>query len=260
MLRLISTDFDGTLVDHDGKPPVTAALFPMLQDLRAIGLLWVINTGRTLDHLEAGLRAEFRFPIEPDYAIVEERDIYRRTRSGGWEPFREWNTASDADHAALQVSARPVYNDVAAFITRFPGSRMIASRDAFFGLSTIHEEEMDAVCAFLDERRTAYPDFSYQRNTIYLRFCHRAYSKGTALGELSRHLQITAREVYAVGDHHNDLPMLDGKFAAWVACPSNAVREVKSLVQEAGGRISAHAASGGVVESLMHFRRLHASM
>ena len=34
------------------------------------------------------------------------------------------------------------------------------------------------------------PDFSYQRNTIYLRFAHRDYHKGSTLGELCRVLGI----------------------------------------------------------------------
>src|SRR5262245_61136750 len=93
-IRLPNTDFDGTSVWQAASPPVSQELFAMLQALHANGVKWAVNTGRTLGHLEDGLRREFRFPVEPDFVIVEERDIYRRTRNGGWEPFGEWNQRS----------------------------------------------------------------------------------------------------------------------------------------------------------------------
>jgi hydroxymethylpyrimidine pyrophosphatase-like HAD family hydrolase len=91
------------------------------------------------------------------------------------------------------------------------------------------------------------------RNTIYLRFCHEAYSKGTALGELARLTGIESEEIFAAGDHYNDLPMLDGTFAKWVACPGNAVPAVKRAVTEAGGYVGEGMASFGVVEALRQF-------
>jgi hydroxymethylpyrimidine pyrophosphatase-like HAD family hydrolase len=95
--------------------------------------------------------------------------------------------------------------------------------------------------------------FSYQRNTIYIRFCHEAYSKGTALGELARLLGLGHDAIFAAGDHHNDIPMLDGSFAKWVTCPSNSCEEVKLTVRTAGGYLAKGAASAGVVEALRHF-------
>ena len=91
------------------------------------------------------------------------------------------------------------------------------------------------------------------RNTMYLRFCHEDYNKGTALGELGRLLGLEPAQIFAAGDHFNDLPMLDGRFAQWVACPSNAVEPVKELVRAKGGYVASSECSGGVVEALRHF-------
>jgi hydroxymethylpyrimidine pyrophosphatase-like HAD family hydrolase len=112
---------------------------------------------------------------------------------------------------------------------------------------------MDQFCRFLDGMCARLPAFGYQRNTIYVRFCHEAYSKGTALGELARLLDLSHEHVFAAGDHHNDLPMLDGRFARWTACPSNSCDEVKVTVQTAGGYLARGVASEGVVEALRHF-------
>lgn len=253
MIRLLSTDFDGTLVNHDTRPAVVPDLFLALQDLRKQGVQWTINTGRSLAHLEDGLRREFRFPIEPDFAIVEERDIYRRTRSGGWEPMGNWNGKAESDHAEMFHLATPLLAEVLLFLERLDGAEAIYDRGRFVGAVTRTNGDMDQLCLFLDQLRTRLPLFNYQRNTIYVRFCHHDYSKGSALGEVGRLIGVEARDILATGDHHNDLPMLDGKFAGVVCCPGNSCDEVKFAVQAAGGYLAAGHASEGFIEAMQHF-------
>ncbi|MEY5026668.1 MAG: hypothetical protein RLZZ244_2196, partial [Verrucomicrobiota bacterium] len=84
MIRLLSTDFDGTLVDHFANPPVDPALFRMLEVLRGRGVHWAINTGRDLPFVDEGLR-EFGFPVEPDFVLTAEREVFHRGAGGGWE-------------------------------------------------------------------------------------------------------------------------------------------------------------------------------
>lgn len=253
MIRLLSTDFDGTLVNHDARPAIIPDLFLALQDLRKQGVHWAINTGRTLVHLEDGMRREFRFPIEPDFAIVEERDIYRRTRSGGWEPLGSWNHQAEIDHAEMFQLAKPLLAEVLLFIVRLEGADAIYDRGRFIGVVTRTNEDMDKLCLFLNQLRDKLPLFNYQRNTIYVRFCHHHYSKGSALGELGRHLGVGAEHTMATGDHLNDLPMLDGKFAAITACPGNSCTEVKYAVKTAGGYLAEGHASAGIIEAMSHF-------
>ena len=108
---------------------------------------------------------------------------------------------------------------------------------------------------FIRERRRV-PGFHFMRNTIYVRFCHEDYSKGTALSELARLTGIDRQAIFAAGDHYNDLPMLDGRHAHWVACPSNAVEAVKITVAKAGGYVARGECSEGIVEALRHFRAI----
>jgi hydroxymethylpyrimidine pyrophosphatase-like HAD family hydrolase len=102
------------------------------------------------------------------------------------------------------VKAHPIYE----------GEHMI-------GLATDTDEAMDRVCEFSSGSAGRVPGFQFMRNTVYVRFCHEDYSKGTALGELGRLTGIEPEEIFAAGDHYNDLPMLDGRHAKYVACPSN---------------------------------------
>jgi hydroxymethylpyrimidine pyrophosphatase-like HAD family hydrolase len=115
---------------------------------------------------------------------------------------------------------------------------------------------MDVICDFLERERVRVPGFHFMRNTVYVRFCHEDYSKGTALGELARLTGIPTSQIFAAGDHYNDLPMLDGRHARWVSCPGNSVDVVKALVRGAGGYVAKGDCSDGVVEALRHFLSL----
>ena len=121
------------------------------------------------------------------------------------------------------------------------------------GLIASSEEEMDRVTDFIEKARQKQPKFNYQRNTVYLRFCHADYHKGAALAELARLIGISRENIFAAGDHHNDISMLDGKVAALPACPANAIPEVKNAVHAAGGYVAKREHGAGVHEALKHF-------
>ena len=253
MIKLLSTDFDGTLVDHAARPPVQPALFDALRELRREGVIWAINTGRELAHIDEGLR-DFGFPLEPDYVLTSEREVFHRGPGGDWQDFGDWNERCYRAHDELFAAADSLLGDVRTFLAREVKAHPIYDGRRMVGLAAASDAEMDRVCEFLDRERARVPGFNYHRNSIYVRFSHEDYSKGTALAELGRLLQIGPDEIFAAGDHFNDLPMLDGLHAHWVACPANAGAEVKKVVSSAGGYVAAAECSGGVVEALRHFR------
>jgi hydroxymethylpyrimidine pyrophosphatase-like HAD family hydrolase len=112
---------------------------------------------------------------------------------------------------------------------------------------------MARIISFIDEARAAHPKFHYQHNTVYLRFCHADYHKGAALAELQRLIDIPVAQTFAAGDHHNDISMLDGRYAALPACPANAIDEVKASVRAAGGYVAKGECGAGVYEALRYF-------
>ena len=252
-IRLLSTDFDGTLVAHGSDPVLDRGCMECIEALQAEGVIWAINTGRSVDLLESGL-IDFGFPIHPDFILTSERDIFRAAENGDrWEPFGDWNERVAREHAALFHSARGVLAEVVDFVNHNTKARLLYHSAGLEGLVAENEEELDRVTAFIDRAREKQPKFHYQRNTVYLRFCHADYHKGAALAELSRLLEIQAANIFAAGDHHNDISMLDGKFARFPACPANAIPEVKGAVRSAGGYVAAQNHGAGVHEALVHF-------
>src|ERR1017187_1454401 len=79
-IKLISTDFDGTLFAEFENPPVPLALQNIIGKLQDHGARWVINTGRDLSSLLESL-GRAHLPIKPDFLVVVEREIYVRRDS-----------------------------------------------------------------------------------------------------------------------------------------------------------------------------------
>jgi hypothetical protein len=250
-LRLLSTDFDGTLIEHFSDGRCTAEFAEVLSHHKKAGGYWAINTGRSLWHAIEGVK-KFAAPVEPDFLLTNERDIFHRGKDGQWIPDATWNEECRRKHDELFAKAEPLFQKIHRHAKTTQGLEIIIEDSAVTGVVTSTEEMMDEFVTYLEKASAQWPDFSYQRNTIYLRFAHRDYHKGSALNELCRILEISHHEVLAAGDHFNDLSMLDGQFAAHVCCPSNAIPEVQETVRAAGGHIASKAAANGIAEA-WHF-------
>ena len=253
LIKLLSIDFDGTLVSRVSEPVLDIQCMELIRRLQNAGALWAINTGRSVDLLESGL-ADFGFPFRPDFILTTERDVFRR---GGnrdkWEPFGDWNERCARDHAELFSSADSVLAEVVDFVTRETKARLIYDAERLEGLVAENDEEMRRIVEFIERARAMHPNLDYQRNTVYLRFCHADYHKGAALAELARLLEVPRENIFASGDHHNDISMLDGKVAAMPSCPANAIQEVQDAVRDAGGYVAKKEYGAGVHEALLHF-------
>jgi hypothetical protein len=254
-IKLLSTDFDGTLVSHAGEPALDRHCMELIRELQASGAIWAINTGRSVDLLESGL-ANFEIPIRPDFILTTERDVFRPGGNGEkWEPFGDWNDRCERDHAELFSSAQPILAEVVDFVTQETKARLIYDSDRLEGLAAENEKEMEHIARFIERARTRHPKFDYQRNGIYLRFCHTDYHKGAVLAELARLIEVSRDNIFAAGDHHNDVSMLDGRVAGMPSCPANAIPEVQSAVRRADGYVAQQEHGAGVCEALRYFAK-----
>ena len=252
-IQLLSVDFDGTLVSRVGQPALDPRCMELIRKLQDGGTVWAINTGRSVDLLETGL-TDFSFPIRPDFILTTEREVFRPGQNGDkWEAFGDWNERCARDHAELFSSARSVLAEVIDFVTQQTKARLLYHSDGLEGLIAENDGEMNRITEFVERARAGHPKLDYQRNTVYLRFCHADYHKGAALAELARLIEVPRDNIFAAGDHHNDISMLDGKFAAMPSCPANAIKEVKVAVRAAGGYVAEKEHGAGVREALLHF-------
>jgi HAD superfamily hydrolase (TIGR01484 family) len=247
-IKLISTDFDGTLFTEFENPPVPVALQNAIGKLQKMGAKWVINTGRDLSSLMESL-GRARLSIKPDFLVVVEREIYIHDESQYVEST-EWNRACSQAHAEIFEKVRADLPRLMNWINeRFDATLY---EDPYSPLCLIAEKLDDAnvIHAYLEDYSKSVPRLTVTRNDVYARFSHEAFSKGTALMEIARQLGIEPSAIFAAGDHFNDLPMLLKKNARWLVAPANAIEEVKEAVRKENGYVSRFTHGHGVADGL----------
>jgi len=250
-IRLISTDFDGTLFAEFENPPIPAELQRIIGGLQARGVKWAINTGRDMSSLMEAL-ARGGISIEPDFLVLVEREIYfhEDSRYLGLEP---WNADCTRAHAELFQRVQADLPCIVGWINSRFHARLYEDAYSPFCLIAGNNGDADAIHAYLEEYCRSVPGLTVVRNDVYARFCHSAYNKGIALAELTRRLGLNSSHVFAAGDHLNDLPMLSKSCANWLAAPGNAVEQVKDAVRGQNGFVSKLSHGNGVADAIKHY-------
>ena len=250
---ILSFDFDGTLVDRPSDPYEIARLESCLVEMQERGAVWGINTGRTLFHTLDGLK-EHGFRQRPDFIIARECEIYTLNNVGRWVDLGDWNQRCSADHRKFYTRHAAAFGEIARYAQRvLPGVKFISDAAEPAGLVAQDDALMEQMCQWLEGQRAQWPELNWQRNSIWLRFTHEGYDKGSALMEVRRVLGIGAAFTFAAGDNFNDLPMLRPEVAHGLACPANAIPEVAASVAGHGGYHASADCTTGVIEALQHF-------
>lgn len=250
-LKLLCTDFDGTLFSEHEEPPIPLLLQNMVRQLQSSGMLWIINTGRDLSSLmeEIG-RAEIG--IWPDYVVVVEREIYYR-RSSTYISYNAWNHRCTLAHQELFQKLRPEIPKLHEWIQNHFNVTVYEDPYSPFCLVARNNKQADLIHSHLEDYCRQFPGLTVVRNDVYSRFSHKDFNKGTALGEIAKIEGITPDQILAAGDHYNDLPMLDQRFAQRLIAPANAITPVKEAVSRQDGYISHQIAGHGLARGLEFF-------
>jgi HAD superfamily hydrolase (TIGR01484 family) len=250
-IKLISTDFDGTMFAEFENPPIPEDLQAQIGELQARGAKWVINTGRDMSSLMEAL-ARSGIEIEPDFLVLVEREIHLHQDSR-YVALEEWNQPCVQAHAEVFQRVHADLPEIVAWINARFHARIYEDSYSPFCLIAGNNVEADVIHQYLIDYTKRVPHLTVVRNDVYARFSHDAYNKGTALAELTRRLGLSAESVFAAGDHLNDLPMLTRNHARCLAAPSNAVEAVKAAVRDQAGFVSALSHGRGVAEGMRHF-------
>lgn len=252
---ILSFDFDGTLYDPTQSPPVPRAFFSFIRRLRSEHrAIWGINTGRSIEHLIEGL-VESGFPFLPDWVVTREREIHFCDAAGCWQPHVPWNDRCAADLHDLFRRVRGLLTRIRHEVETHTGAHWLEMDGEPAGLITRTVEEMAWIVQRITPLVAHEPCLAWQRNTIYLRFGHRDFHKGSCLSEIARFYQVPASRCFAMGDGHNDLDMLDPACAAMTACPANAVDVIQEQITATGGLITRAGYGAGALEALAHYFR-----
>jgi hypothetical protein len=250
-IQLISTDFDGTLHAEFEDPPVPRDLQMLLGDLQRQGAPWIINTGRDLPSVMEGM-ARARLSIKPDYLVTVEREIYVHV-DAQYVALEAWNQRCHEAHAALFRRIKSDLPRLVKWISQHYAATLYEDAYSPFCMIAENPAAASAIEAYLLEYCREVPELALVRNDVYARFSHKAFNKGTALGEIARRHGVLPDRTFAAGDHLNDLPMLSAEFARCVAAPDNAVPEVKETVRRLEGYVSHQPWGHGVARALEHY-------
>jgi len=246
-------DFDETLMrgpEHEER--IDPQFFDCVRWVRAnYGAAWGICTGRSLPQLVEGFN-DGSFPFLPDFVVVREREIYFPGQFGRWLPHEKWNRSCEKEHKRLFKKCKRTIAKVRKFVESETGGRWVSVEGDPAGVVATSDEEMDRVVAFYQTLPPS-ANLSFERNSIYLRFTHSSFRKGTCLVEAANRWGIGPELILAVGDNFNDLSMLEPEISGACGCPSNSVELVKEVVRERGGKVASKPASQGVMEVMGHF-------
>ena len=250
-IRLISTDFDGTLFAEFENPAIPAEIQQLIGSLQDRGAKWVINTGRDMSSLMEAL-GRAGVEVEPDFLVLVEREIHFHQDSR-YPGLEDWNAACARDHASVFARVLPELPRIIEWINNRFHARIYEDPYSPFCLIAHSNVDADEIHRYLSDFCRSIPELTVVRNDVYARFSHAAYNKGTALGELRRRLGLSSEQVFAVGDHLNDLPMLLRQHARFLAAPANAVAQVQEAVRRQEGYVSRQAHGHGVADAIKYY-------
>ena len=247
-IRLLCTDFDGTLFDHTSSPCIPMELLKHIAELQRQGCLWVVNTGREKDYLLESLTPHGN-GVQPDYLATVERELHYLQR-GQYEPVIAWNNHVEQVHEALFLEHRDLLNEIGEWIKSNFDAQVYA--DPFSPVCLIANSVNDALAIkrkVIDMIDPTGP-LAWVCNDIYARFSHSAIHKGSVLAEVARRHSIAPNQIVAAGDHFNDLPMLKRQYAQHLIVPCNGMQEVIEAVSREKGFVASSPAGAGLMQGL----------
>src|SRR5207248_30683 len=160
-IKLISTDFDGTLHADFEDPPVPHDLQALIADLQRQGAKWVINTGRDLSSVMEGI-ARARLTIRPDYLVVVERDIYLH-QAPQYLASEEWNQGCKLAHKELFARVAIDVPMLVDWVNKRFSATLYEDDFSPFCMIAESNEDADAIQVFLESYVAQIPQLTLVR-------------------------------------------------------------------------------------------------
>lgn len=255
--RFLCMDFDGTIMRYDPAPDhLDPAIVVALNTLQAADIPWIANSGRTLDgQVEILTHTAHAWGLHHWPAAILHGECYIHVRSGeDYVSLEEWNQQAHQNLRSVQDALRnghktrldQIINDYAPHEVFFNETVAVFR----MGGEEAHRQTfMRELLSLLED----IPEAHLIQNTEWISIIHEGVGKGNLLKGYMAHRGEDAAEVLAIGDHGNDISMLDGSVTPLVACPGNSHEPTRQAVQQAGGFIAQGPAAQGTLEALQHY-------
>lgn len=250
----MALDFDGTLIDADHT--IHPAALRAIHRAAATGVVIATASGRSFEQQGQilGLSGLGAHAGVPQALTVDERTVWL-LEDGAYRPVAAWNDAL----VALWEELLPRAEALAQLAQAELAARGVASsrslspeqvrRRGMLGFKFASEADAVGVTPWLAEFFAQHePALMVSQNWSLIHVMARASGKGRALVALAHALGLAPAEVLAVGDRHNDIPMLDGTCGLAAAAVGNAVPEIQTLVRSVGGYVATGELGAGVAE------------
>jgi hydroxymethylpyrimidine pyrophosphatase-like HAD family hydrolase len=252
-IRLVCLDFDGTAVDYEEEstffhPDVVA----QLNRLKNLGVEWCTNSGRSREDQERILELSRSRGLHhmPAAILCSEAFIYDRTDDSRYASREPWNGNAMALLRNLHAEVQRALKDrIELWRARYEPDIRLGAEHTVFCVPG-EDVRVDAFCAELASSLASIARVSITRNGGWVVVLPDSMGKGNVLKGYVTARGFSRDEVLAIGDHLNDLSMLDGSAARWVACPSDARSAVIETVRAAGGWVASRPGALGTAEVL----------
>lgn len=246
---LIALDYDGTLKPDREHAPAPA-FFEYILRLRAQGVCWGINTGRSLQKLAPELA---QFPLQPDFVCTCERYVYTANPQGKLTPAARHNAHCHRANHRLRTSILPAWQQALSALRRAcQECKWELAADDPLSIEAEDSATMDRLMPHLAPM--AQGQVGIQRAGRFMRLCDARFSKGSALRYVQQQLEVPEPRLCIMGDGHNDLDAFRHFPKAFCAAPAKAHPDVIHWLREHGGYISPEP---GVLDALKYWARQH---
>ncbi len=255
-IEYVFLDFDGTIMVYDeGSGFFHPSVIRLLNRMGEKGVHWCTNSGRDMNGQWEILKASMRKGLNhlPEAMLCAESYIYEHI-NGRYIPADPWNRRakqlSQLFHRRVQARLLP---QLTAWSKSAPLERVYIQDEATVFLVSDMDDAPARFMARLSRLVKDVPDGQVTRNGGWVVALPSALGKGGILRSYLHSHQISSKATLAIGDHLNDLSMLDGSAAGHVGCPADANLSVISAVKAAGGMVAGAEGPLGTIDVIKHY-------
>ena len=246
-IKLIAIDIDGTLLDQNKQ--LTQDNIDAITEARKAGIKVVLCTGRPLSGVkqyldQLSIVGSDEYAITFNGAMVQDLDgkvIVNHTLS--FDDFLETEMLGRKYNVHYQIEttdkiyavnkALSPYTIAESFLVRLPveylapedfTDQIMMSKAMYVDYPEVITKVKQELPDTLNEKLSV-----VQSETFFIEMMNKEATKGNALSDLAKSMNLTAAEVMAIGDNGNDLTMIE--YAGTGVAMGNAIPEIKQAAQ-----------------------------